>query len=97
VDWVPAQGRDDGSAICERPAANRGAASQVRHIIPLPGRPHLAPVPNIAVAMALNKPFRGVAVVRAMAFAGYLLPPIVIALSFRWMGLAQNGVINTSS
>jgi multiple sugar transport system permease protein len=49
---------------------------------------------GIGVAMALNKPFRGVALVRAMAFAGYLLPPIVIALSFRWMGLAQNGVFN---
>lgn len=49
---------------------------------------------GIGVAVALNRPFPGVAVVRAMAFASYLLPPIVIALSFRWMGLSQYGVFN---
>ena len=49
---------------------------------------------GIGVAMALNRPFPGVAVVRAMAFASYLLPSIVIALSFRWMGLSQYGVFN---
>jgi multiple sugar transport system permease protein len=49
---------------------------------------------GVGVALVLNRPFRGIAMVRAMAFAGYLLPPIVIALSFRWMGLSQNGVFN---
>lgn len=50
---------------------------------------------GISVALALNRPFPGVALVRAMAFASYLLPPIVIALSFRWMGLSQYGVFNS--
>jgi multiple sugar transport system permease protein len=49
---------------------------------------------GIAVALALNRPFAGVAVVRAMVFAGYLMPPIVIAMSFRWMGLSRYGVFN---
>jgi multiple sugar transport system permease protein len=49
---------------------------------------------GIAIAVALNRRFRGVALVRAMVFAGYLMPPIVIALSFRWMGLSQYGVFN---
>ena len=49
---------------------------------------------GIGVALALNRSFPGVAVVRAMAFASYLLPSIVIALSFRWMGLSQYGVFN---
>lgn len=49
---------------------------------------------GIAIAVALNRPFPGVALVRAMVFVGYLMPPIVIALTFRWMGLAQYGVFN---
>lgn len=49
---------------------------------------------GIGVALALNRSFPGVALVRAMVFASYLMPPIVIALSFRWMGLSQYGVFN---
>lgn len=49
---------------------------------------------GVGVALALRYPFPGVAVARALAIAGYLLPPIVIALSFRWMGLSQYGVFN---
>jgi multiple sugar transport system permease protein len=49
---------------------------------------------GIAVALALHRPFPGVALVRAMVFVGYLLPPIVIALVFRWMGQAHYGVFN---
>lgn len=49
---------------------------------------------GIAIAVALNRPFPGASLVRAMVFVAYLLPPIVIALTFKWMALAQNGVIN---
>ncbi|WP_108660124.1 carbohydrate ABC transporter permease [Acuticoccus kandeliae] len=49
---------------------------------------------GILIAVALNRPFPGTSLVRAMVFVAYLLPPIVIALTFKWMTLAQNGVIN---
>jgi multiple sugar transport system permease protein len=58
------------------------------------GSTSLQLVLGIGIALALNRSFPGVAFVRALAFASYLLPPIVIALSFRWMGLSQYGVFN---